>query len=310
MLRITPPPSRHLRLSIVGVVAVLVSACAGSKSPKRPQIENYTIDGERIELPQLRKGVQLFAPVGNIRVQASATAWLEKSYSVSAADLDAATLIVRTSTVETEQVEGDRTRISLLPPEDCPFEALAADTMLAMPTNLDVDLRTVNGIIDTRNYSARTAKLRTRDGNLIVGAVTDELTFESDSGRIELFAVARSATGKTNRGEIHVHALAPGTNYKLTTVTGAVHLRVPPVVPTQVIYRTQSGALRVTLDEDDTERRVVPREDGWTERRVQIRGAAAIANPCLIVVQSPAGDLTVSRPANARPPRPSTPEQP
>lgn len=300
-------PRRDLLVLSCGLLVCALPSCAGRKTPKRPAIDGFTIDGPRISLPQIRRGVELFAPIGNIRIHSSPEAWLEKSYSVSAADLETARLIVQNATVETRQLANDRTLISLVPPSDCPFEALAADSMLSIPSRLDLDLRTINGLIDTRNYSAKQATLRTRDGNLLIGSVEDELRFESDSGRVELYGTSSRVSGKTTDGEIHVNSLASASSLELESRSGTVTVHISPVVPTQIIYRTKTGALRIECDEKNLDRRAVPRDDDWTERRIRFVGAAAIAKPCLVVVESQDGDLVLARPPEARPPMPGRP---
>ncbi|MCB9917447.1 MAG: hypothetical protein H6832_03500 [Planctomycetes bacterium] len=268
-------------------------------------METFTIDGPRIELPQVRNGIQLFAPIGNIWLRSGSNAWLEKSYSVSAADLATANLIVTHSTIETRQVDGDKTLISMHPPQDCPFEALAADSVLSIPARLDIDLRTTLGLIDMRSYTARNATLRTRDGNLVIGAVEGKLEFSSESGRVELAGNVLDAKGSTTTGPIIVSKVPPGASYEFETRSASCTVRVPAVASIEVIHRTRTGVLRVDFEDRTSERRFVPLADGWNERTIRFAGAPGIARKSTIVFRSEEGNLDLTRPT---PPRIPTPD--
>lgn len=290
-------PSRRVRAAaVLFALALALASCSSSRTPKRPKLETFTIDGARTELPDLGSGVQLFAPIGNIWLRSSKTAWLEKSYSVSAADLEAALLIVKHATTEMRQVEGDLTLISMRPPEDCPFEALTADSVLALPAKLDVDLRSVGGLIDARSYSARNATLRTRDGNLIVGSVDGELRFETETGSVEIAGEARVVRGRTRSGSIFVATIATGASFELESKSADCSVVVPPLASLAVIHRSKTGSLRIDFDDAGVERRFVPRADGWSERHAMFRGAPSIAQAALLVFESEEGDLILTRP--------------
>lgn len=281
--------------------AMLLSACASSKQPKRPESKAFMIDGPRVPLGSIPGGIQLFARAGNIRVRTESDAWIERTYSVCAEDVESANAIAQMVTVGSETRPDGLTRIDLVAPTTCPIEKLAADSMLALPRGADIDLRTVNGIIDTSGHDARRATLRTTDGNLIVGKVQSELRFSTHSGRVELLGQVREASGKTYDGEILVNTVAPGSRYVISSESGSCRVHLAHVVSAEVIYRTKRGTLRVEIENGGVERRAVPRADDWTERRLLVHGATPVASPTLIVVESRTGDLVLTRPPTGRP---------
>ena len=293
-----------LIICLLGLGGVYAASCSSIPNPRRPTSETYSVDGTRLPLTDLRGGIQLFAPAGNIHIRSSTTAYLDKSYSVSAADLDTAMDIVARSTIRMLPVAGNQTLIRLEPPADCPFENLAADSLLALPPSRDIDLRTVNGVIDSSRYLARNAKLRTRDGSLLIGPVEEKLDFASVAGRVELLGQTHETKGRSNTGEIHIRALAPGSRFDLESESGSSTIYISTALPVQVIYRTKTGALRILLENKDSsaiQRRTILRENAWIERRVRVLGAAPIAKPCLVVLKTVSGDLTLTRPSTPHP---------
>lgn len=280
-----------------------LGSCASNKRPQRPDSQAFVVEGPRVPLVDIARGVEVFSRAGNIRVRSSSDAWVEPTYSVCADSQEAAVAIAATATIGTARRDDGVTHIEMIRPTACPLEKLAADSMLALPVGIDVDLRTVNGVIDTSSHAPNNAKLHTTDGNLIVGPVQNDLQFETQSGRVELLGKARVATGSTDNGDILVNTIAPGARYELTTKSGSCRLHIDPVLSAQVIYRTKRGSLRVEIEDTQLERRAVPRFDDWVERRIMIHGAAPVAKASLIIVESTSGDLILARPAS---PRPST----
>jgi hypothetical protein len=96
---------------------------------------------------------------------------------------------------------------------------------------------------------AQGVNAETGDGDItlmVVGPST--ATVKEGTGRIDVGGARGSFVGSTDEGDLHVRAI-PHDDWQLRSVSGVVHLELPPVAKFELDVSTNSGALQVDRDD-------------------------------------------------------------
>jgi len=81
---------------------------------------------------------------------------------------------------------------------------------------------------------------------IVVGPST--ATVKNGTGRIDATAIGSNFTGTTQAGEVHVKA-EPRGNWRLNSVSGSIHIEMPPILKLNLIASTDSGLFQIDRDD-------------------------------------------------------------
>ncbi len=265
------------------------------ETPKPPLAHGWVVEPDAVPLAHLEVGIDLYAPIGNIHVEPGIPAELRKQLTISAPSQPKAKRIAELCKTETTRDKSGRTRLVFRPPEHAIHDCVADDTTLRIPSDLELRLRTGDGLIDTSRYTAVNAILETRNGTIRSGPVTQALEFRSMTGSVEVLKPCKSIKGTTTTGNLIIRAMQPGATLYFGSKAGDCTLFLAKGAGAEIRYKTIRGKFESTLPASATNR-ATKHDPGalMTEQVITVTGAgdAPIAR---IFVLTEDGVLTLRR---------------
>jgi hypothetical protein len=258
--------------------------------PDRPSDRAYKLPPERHDLGQPGPELTLFAPIGSIRVQSSAVAFLDKTLTISADSEEAAIAVAADCRIRLRRGEVGDTIVDLPPPPGTMLDAIGADFRLALPDGIDLRLRTRAGLVDATRHAPRRALIETGEGAVLMGSVAESLQITTDSGRIELTGEFGTARISSRSGNLEVGLWRHGSKLEFRSTRGNCTLIAPSGAPVEVVYRTRRGRLASETMSETLEQ---GSSGEWVELRLLLPGTTTAA-PASAFVETEFGDLLLT----------------
>ena len=158
-------------------------------------------------------------------------------------------------------IEGRTLRLTVVCPRG-PLTSCSVDLLLAVPSRLDVNVRTGSGDVSLDSVAGRT-EAKTGSGVVTLRGLSGPATAETGSGDVDAGGL-RGATfaATTGSGAIRAHLTALPESVSLKTGSGAITVDVPRGVY-RIETRTGSGSVQVSdVTDDSSSSRVIRAEAG------------------------------------------------